>query len=58
MADPKASASKATKADKDKAEELSAQWVIDRLMLIAAADVTKLIEIDAYGFPTGSAATY
>ncbi len=51
-ADPQAPADKATRDDKNAAEHLSAQWVIDRLMAIASADISALIELDAYGFPT------
>jgi hypothetical protein len=52
MADATKTASEATDEDRQEAEDLTAQWVIDRLMAAADADFSELIETDAYGFPS------
>lgn len=51
-ANPKADKKDATAEDKKAANDLSAEWVIERLMAIANADFSKLIEEDAYGYPS------
>lgn len=52
MTDPLSPLSSASDADKAKAEELTAEWVLIRLMAMADNDVTAIIELDAWGFPS------
>lgn len=52
MANPNAPKATATQEDILAATSLSAQWVIERLMAIASADFSKVLEVDGYGFPS------
>ncbi len=52
MAHPGAPSSRATDDDKAEANELTAEWVLLRLMAMADNDVSALIELDAWGFPS------